>query len=73
MVIAPIRWSGEALAHFAAKNPHTCLTDETNASPAGPSDQRLWHGLGSQSFSILIDRKSDRPKIDRKSDRQTED
>ena len=33
MVIAPVRWSGEALAHFAAKNPHTCLTDETNAFP----------------------------------------
>ena len=26
MVIAPIRWSGEAFVNFAAKNPHTCLT-----------------------------------------------
>ena len=33
MVIAPVGWSGEALAHVAAKNPHNCLTDETNASP----------------------------------------
>ena len=33
MVIAPIRWSGEAFVNFAAKNPQTCLTDETNASP----------------------------------------
>ena len=33
MVIAPIRWSGEAFVNFAAKNPQTCLADETNPSP----------------------------------------
>ena len=31
MLKSVIGWSGEVFVHFAAKNPHTCPTDETNA------------------------------------------
>ena len=36
MLKSVIGCSGEVFVHFAAKNPHTCPTEETNAYPDHP-------------------------------------